>query len=185
MSNSSTKREIPLIKVDLISVFSATTQSVISEARERARVATSPLMSLLNIFREINALHPFSLTVTQTPNGCFERYSSEVGEYTVIVKIDSYGVSKLNPNSVKHPCSAIQVNKLVAHLQEYEITEAPIPLEVRTMGLLLDLPLRAFNLVSEETVYQTEFDQGDWNIFFTDKKNRCNAELSILTNAMV
>jgi hypothetical protein len=185
MSNSFTKREIPLIKVDLISVFSATTQSVISEARERARVAISPLMSLLSIFREINSVHPFSLTVTQTSNGCFERYSSEVGEYTVIVKIDSYGVNKLNPNSVKHPCTVLQINKLIANLENYECDIASAQLTPYSFILLSELPLKAFNLVSEETVYQTEFDHGDWNILFTDKKNRCNAEISILTNAMV
>lgn len=185
MSNSFTKREIPLIKVDLISVFSATTQSVISEARERARVATSPLMSLLTIFRDINALHPFSLTVTQTPNGCFEKYSSEVGEYTIIIKIDSYGVNKINPNSVKHLCSAIQINKLIANLETYERDIASAQLSSQSFILLSELPLKAFKLVSEETVYQTEFEHGDWNIFFTDKKNRCNAEISILTNAMI
>lgn len=174
-----------MIKVDLINVFSAATQSFISNSRERARVATSPVMSLLHIFRDLNALHPFSMSIAPTPNGCFERYSSEVGVYTVIVKIDSYGVNKLNPNSVKNPCTVIRINQLVANLENYELLNDGEKLNKQSFSLLSEIPLKAFNLISQDTIYQTEFDQGEWNIFFTDKKNRCNAEISILTNAMV
>lgn len=111
-----------------------------------------------------------------------ETYSFNFLEYHVRFKIETYGPTSLKTSTVIAPGTARDITKLVRSMQSFD-TSYPFSEERSDAFMrLTNLFDRCFTMTCQDLVFQTECEEDEWHIFFSDGRNRCNAELSIIAN---
>lgn len=100
-------------------------------------------------------------------------YLAEAPDGTVSLKITSATSATSLSNPVKHADTANDIIKLSDG--------------IRRLGLCayVTIPAIAFNHCSSSSIFQTDIDDGEWTIYFNDRRNRTIAVLTIMANAAV
>ncbi len=157
-----------------VSRFDATIPHKLEELRLPINNRASRLRDLRTLFLELFKRDRPQLLVHHSATRFQEAYNVTVGEFSAALTILSYHERDNVPSLVRDFESMRQINALRTHLACFSPTAS-----FERHERLFEFPQRAAVVAGERMAFQTDVDEGLWEIWYNDPMNRACANLQI------